>query len=146
MKPKEFLDRLDDARVITAIEAAERRTSGEICVFVSARALDGDDVVARATARFEKLGMMATREHNGVLFYFMPKERKFAVIGDSGIHEKCGATFWQTIAAGLHERLARDEFTDGVVEAIERAGAALAVHFPRRYDDRDELPNEIARD
>jgi uncharacterized membrane protein len=146
MKPKEFLDRLDDARVTAAIDAAERRTSGEICVFVSARKLGRDDVEARAAARFEKLGLMATRERNGVLLYFAPRDRKFAVIGDRGIHEKCGSAFWQEIASGLHESLARGEFTDAVVAAIGRAGEALAVHFPSRGDDRDELPNAISRD
>jgi uncharacterized membrane protein len=146
MKPRDFLNQLDDARVVEAIMAAERRTSGEIRVFVSGRKLGSDEVVARAAARFEKLGMMATRERNGVLLYFVPRERKYAVIGDRGIHEKCGPDFWREIATGLHVRLVRGEFTEGVVEAIERAGEALARYFPSRGDDRDELPNEISRD
>ncbi|MDD5199591.1 MAG: TPM domain-containing protein [Terrimicrobiaceae bacterium] len=146
MKPGDFLYRLDDARVVAAIEAAEQGTSGEIRVFVSGRRLGGDDVVARAADRFNRLGMAKTDERNGVLLYFVPRDRRFAVIGDRGIHEKCGADFWEEIAAGLRERLAREEFTEAVVEAITRAGEALAKHFPRRGDDRDELPNAVGRE
>jgi uncharacterized membrane protein len=146
MKPKEFIDQLDDARVIAAIVEAERKTSGEIRVFVSGRALGSDDVQKRAEARFEKLGMTATAERNGVLFYFIPRDRKFAIVGDRGIHEKCGPAFWTEIAEAMHRQLVQGKFTEGVVEAIAQAGAALAMHFPRRDDDRDELGNEIERE
>jgi uncharacterized membrane protein len=30
--------------------------------------------------------------------------------------------------------------------AVELVGAALEKHFPKRNDDRDELPNEPVRD
>lgn len=146
MKPKDFLAKLDEDRVVAAIKEAERGTSGEIRVFVSSRALKGDNVQARAHARFVKLGMLATSERNGVLFYFIPRDRKFAIVGDRGIHEKCGANFWTETAAALHDRLANGEFTDAVVEAITRAGAALAEHFPSRNDDRNELSDSIERD
>jgi uncharacterized membrane protein len=146
MKPTDFCQQLDDVRVIAAIVAAERRTSGEIRVFVSRRALGGDDILQRAQARFEKLGMTATAARNGVLLYFLPRDRKFAILGDRGIHEKCGAAFWNSIAARLRERLARGEFTDGVVEAISTAGEALAAHFPCGPEDANELPDRIERD
>jgi len=146
MKAKTFLDQLDDARVIAAIKEAESATSGEIRVFVSGRKLRGDDIMTRAARRFEKLGMTATRERNGVLLFFMPRERKFAIIGDTAIHEKCGAPFWEDIAAGLRERLARGDFTEAVIEAVSRAGKALAAHFPRTGDDHNELPDEIGRE
>jgi uncharacterized membrane protein len=146
MKPKDFLAKLDDDRVVAAIKEAERGTSGEIRVFVSSRALKGDDVQARAEARFVKLRMPATDERNGVMFYFVPRDRKFAIVGDRGIHEKCGANFWAEIAGALHGRLAKGEFTEGVVEAIGRAGAALARHFPGRHDDRNELSDTVERD
>jgi uncharacterized membrane protein len=146
MKPKDFIAKLDDARVVAAIAEAERGTSGEIRVFVSSRALGGDDVQRRAEARFVKLRMTSTAERNGVLFYFIPRDRKFAIVGDRGIHEKCGDGFWKEIAAAMHERLARGQFTEGVVEAIARAGVALAAHFPGRHDDRNELPDEVDRD
>lgn len=146
MKPEHFLQQLNDARVGEAIDAAEKRTSGEIRVFVSSRDLGDADVITRAAARFEKLGMTATLERNGVLLYFVPRAQKFAVIGDRAIHEKCGQTFWNEVTAAVSERLRKDEFTDAIIAGVERVGEVLARHFPRRPDDQNELRNEVERD
>ena len=146
MKPREFLQQLDEAEVSRAIQAAERKTSGEIRVFVTSRDLGADRVVDRAAARFEKLGMTATRDRNAVLLYFVPRAHQFAIVGDKGIHEKCGDAFWRDIASGIREKLSEGRFTEAVVDAIGRAGDVLARHFPRRPDDLNELPNEVDRD
>ena len=37
----------------------------------------------------------------------------------------------------------KGEFTEGVVAGVERVGQVLARHFPRKTEDRNELPNEI---
>lgn len=145
MKTKHFLKTLDEVRIAEAIRLAEARTSGEIRVFVSARK-KVEPVMERAARRFEKLGMTKTRERNGVLIYLAPETREFAIIGDSGIHEKCGEGFWSDIAAGLRLKLAAGDFTNSIIEAITAAGDALASHFPRRSDDRNELPNTIGHD
>jgi uncharacterized membrane protein len=146
MKPKEFLNRLDDERVTAAIRAAEGRTSGEIRVFVSRQPSRGKAVLALATARFERLGMTATADRNGVLLFFLPVEQKFAILGDTGIDAKCGPTFWDDIAHDLTRDLRVGDFTAAVVRAINRAGTALATHFPRNPDDHNELPDTIERD
>src|SRR5688572_19209746 len=101
MKPDEFLHKLDDHRVAATIAKAEELSSGEIRVFISERDLGHEEVITRATARFEKLGMTKTRERNAVLLYFAPIAQKFAIIGDRGIHEKCGQPFWDEVAAEM---------------------------------------------
>jgi uncharacterized membrane protein len=146
MKPRNFLEKLDDAKVVKAIQAGERKTSGEIRVFVTSRELGADKVVDRAAARFEKLGMTDTRDRNGVLLYFVPRAHQFAIVGDKGIHEKCGEAFWGDVAAEIHDKLSEGDFTEAVVGAIEKTAEALAIHFPRRPDDRNELPDEVGRD
>jgi uncharacterized membrane protein len=145
MKPAEFITKLDDQRVVQAIVDAERVTSGQIRVFVSERTVEGD-AVARAAERFEKLGMTATRERNGVLLYFAPLSHKFAVIGDTGIHEKCGQPFWEEVSAAMGTLLRSEQFTEAVVDTVRKVGEVLARHFPRREDGGNELPNEVARD
>ena len=146
MKPKEFLDRIDDAAVTAAIRRAEESTSGEVRVFISQRDLAGDSVLARARARFAKLGMTQTRDRNAVLLYFVPRAQQFAVIGDSAAHAKCGQELWDKVAAEIHDHLVKNEFTLAIVAAVGIVGAALATHFPKKSDDRDELPNEPMRD
>ncbi len=147
MKAKDFLNKLDEARVVDAIRLAELKTSGEIRVFVSRQSLRaGEDVMARAAKQFEKLGLTVTRERNGVLIYFMPHAQKFAILGDKGIDEKCGLDFWQSVVVRIGAQLRSDHFTDAVTEAVGMVGEALGRHFPRRPDDRDELANEVGSD
>jgi uncharacterized membrane protein len=144
MKPKEFIDKLDDDKVTATIVTAEQRSSGEIRVFVSNE--KRPDALAAAERQFLKLRMDKTRERNGVLVYFAPKTQQFAVMGDKGIHEKCGPEFWKHIADEISAHLKAGEFTKAVVEAVNEIGDVLARHFPRSPDDRNELPNRVVRD
>jgi uncharacterized membrane protein len=146
MKPDEFLDKIDDAAVTEAIRRAEETTSGEIRVFISRRELGSDDVMSRATTRFAKLGMMRTRDRNAVLLYFIPRAQKFAIVGDAAVHAKCGQTLWENVAAQIGDSLRKGEFTRAIIDAVAAVAAALALHFPKRSDDRNELPNEPIRD
>jgi len=144
MKAQEFIDRLDEAKIVAAIAAAEQTTSGEIRVFVSGK--KPHHTMARARQRFEKLGMTRTRHRNAVLIYFAPRVRQFAVIGDTGIHEKCGTAFWEEAVAEIGEHLRADRFTEAVLHTVEKVGTLLARHFPAEPDDRNELPDDILRD
>jgi len=99
-----------------------------------------------AKARFENLAMAATRERSGVLLYFAPRSRQFAICGDAGIDAKCGPAFWQGTVAEVSARLRSGQFTEALVHAVQTVGALLGEHFPRRADDQDELSNEIARE
>ena len=133
--------KIDHARVVAAISAAEQQTSGEIRVVI-ARHKAADPVVA-ATKHFERLGMTRTSQRNGVLIYLAPRSRNFAVIGDTAVHEKCGDAFWRLLTAAMALHFKRGEFTEGLGHGIERAGHLLAEHFPRGANDRNELPNQI---
>ncbi|MFY9551050.1 MAG: TPM domain-containing protein [Thermoanaerobaculia bacterium] len=131
-------------RIVAAIAAAEKSTSGEIRVHVTRRV--PDDLEARAKRRFHLLGMTNTKHRNGVLIYVAPRARKFRVLGDTGIHEKMGDTFWSAVAAEMEERFRKGEFTEGVIAAVQRVGEALATHFPPRPNDVNELPDPIDRE
>ncbi|MDB6173385.1 MAG: hypothetical protein JWL59_2696 [Chthoniobacteraceae bacterium] len=144
MKPSEFLDCLDDKAITDAIAEAESRTSGQIRVYVSERLTD--NAQERAKCRFDKLGMRETRDRNAILLYFAPRIQRFAVVGDSGIHSKCGQPFWEELAAQIQADLRTGKFHEALLGAIVRCGELLARHFPRREDGTNELPNEILRD
>jgi uncharacterized membrane protein len=141
---RKFLSKLDSDRIVAAIADAEKRSSGEIRVHITRR--KPDNVEERARRRFELLGMTKTAERNGVLFYVAPNLRRFQVLGDSGIHEKCGDDFWKETAAGMEEHFRRGEFTEGLIHGIAKAGALLAEHFPRTDADTNELPDEVTED
>ncbi|HVS54199.1 MAG TPA: TPM domain-containing protein [Opitutaceae bacterium] len=132
---------VDHDRIVAAIHAAELRTSGEIRVLVS-RAV-ADEPVATAQKHFERLGMTRTRARNGVLIFVAPRSRTFAVVGDTGVHEKCGDAFWRELATAMERHFRAGDFTGGLVHGIECAGTLLAEHFPRSPDDCNELPDEV---
>jgi uncharacterized membrane protein len=142
MNPRDLLNQLRHDDIVAAIRAAEKKTSGEIRVFLSHQPID--DPVAAAQAQFARLGMVKTRQRNGVLIFVAPRSRKFAVIGDAGVHQLCGEAFWQALAAEMSGHFKNAEFTTGIIHAIQTAGGLLAAHFPRHPDDRNELPDQVA--
>ena len=141
--PGTFLSAAEDGQVVSAIESFEKRTSGELRVHLEQHV--ADDMMAAAKRTFDALGLSATRERNGVLFFVAVKERRFAVLGDSGIDQKVPAGFWDNVVAAVGDRFKQGKFGDGLVEGVRLAGEQLAAHFPPRADDKDELPNQISR-
>lgn len=132
---------VDHDRVVAAIANAEQRTSGEIRVLVARE--KAEDPVQAAQSHFERLGMTRTAARNGVLIFVAPRSHRFAIIGDTAIHERCGQSFWSEVARAMEQRFKQAEFTEGLVNGIEKAGALLAEHFPRQPDDQNELPDKI---
>lgn len=142
MRTKEFLSRLDHERIVAAISAAEKTTSGEIRVFVQRGEIKGD-ALPLAERKFQALGMQKTAERNAILIFVAPRAQKFAVVGDEGVHAKCGTEFWQGLVDAMRDHFKRDAFTEALVHGVDSAGQLLARYFPRRSDDRDELSNDV---
>lgn len=144
MKAREFVDQLEDARIVAAIRAAESRTSGEIRVYISSGR--PSDPRAAAVQRFQRLGMEKTAERNGVLIYLVPATRQFAILGDEAIHRHLADGLWEQIVAEMSTALRAGDATTAVEQAIARLSHELAIHFPRSCDDTNELPDEIIRE
>jgi uncharacterized membrane protein len=62
--------RIDNERIKQAIQKAESRTSGQICVSLSPPFWG--DVWKAAERAFERLGMTATKDRNAALFFVVP--------------------------------------------------------------------------
>jgi len=127
-----------------AIQNAELDTSGEIRVHIEEKC--PGDVLDRASLIFDKLHMQNTELRNGVLFYLAVKNRKFAVLGDSGINRVVPENFWDEVRDVLLNHFRENHFTEGLVEGITLAGRQLKDHFPFHKDDVNELPDEISFD
>jgi uncharacterized membrane protein len=142
MTRRQLLRSIDAGRVKEAIARAELRTSGEIAVSVAP--IFWGSVEKAAQKAFVRLGVIQTKEHNGVLIFVVPSRKKFTVLGDRGIHAKVGQEFWEAVAAKLSEHFHNGDFTGGLVGAVEVIGEKLALHFP--YDaatDVNHLPNDV---
>lgn len=144
MKAASFFSKEQQSRILSSVKEAEKDTSGEIRVHIESSCKE--DVLDRAAWVFDKLGMKKTAERNGVLFYLAVKDKKFAIIGDAGIHAKVPAGFWDEISALLQKNFRESRFTEGLSEGISLAGKQLKTHFPHKKDDVNELPDEISFD
>lgn len=132
----------EERRIEQAIEKAELNTSGEIRLHVENRCKE--KVLDRTAYLFDELEMQKTELRNGVLIYAAFKDRKLAVIGDAGINAAVPEDFWNELKSELVARFAKEEYIDGLEEAILRAGDQLKKFFPYQSDDVNELPNQIS--
>ena len=142
-KPIDFFSEQEKKSIVQAIEKAEHRTSGEVRIYIESHCA-GNDPVTRAKELFLQLKMNETAARNGVLLYLAMKDRKLAVYGDEGIHQKVGDTFWNAAVKNMLEQFNKKNFTAGITEIIHQIGEVLTTHFP--YDekgDSNELPDEI---
>lgn len=139
---KDFFTEAEKSKIVEAITAAEKQTSGEIRLHIERRC--PENVLDRAAFIFEKLEMHKTELRNGVLFYVSFEDHKLAILGDGGINAVVPDTFWNHIKDGLIAAFKKDEYTSGLANGIKLAGEQLKAHFPVATDDVDELSNEIS--
>jgi uncharacterized membrane protein len=137
---RKLLQSVDAARVKSAIEQAERGTSGEVRVSVAAPFWG--DAQKAAKGAFERLGMQRTHHRNSVLLFVVPSRHSFVILGDAGIHAKVGHAFWEDVSQAIAERFRAGDFTGGLVHGIELVGKELRLHFPSAHPT-NELPDEV---
>jgi uncharacterized membrane protein len=123
------------------IRLAELKTSGEIRVHIDKKC--DSDPFEKAVTIFNKLKMYQTRDRNGVLIYISFSDRKLAIIGDEGINAVVPTYFWESTKNELIFRFKRNEFAQGIIDAVNEAGKQLQQYFPVKSDDKNELSNEI---
>jgi len=139
---KDFFSPEEQEDIKQAIMNAELDTSGEIRVHIENS--HAGDVMDRAAFLFRELNMHQTEQRNGVLIYLAIKKRRFAIIGDIGIHQHVGERFWDDIKASMLNHFRDGRFAEGLVYAVTAVGARLKKHFPYRKNDVNELPDDIS--
>jgi uncharacterized membrane protein len=130
--------------IAAAVHEAERNTSGEIRVHLERRLPRATDVLARAAHVFRHLRMHATVERNAVLLYFAVEDRKLAIVGDQGVHDRVGEAYWPRVRDAMVERLRAGAPRDAVVHAVTDVGLVLQKFFPRRPGDENELSDDVS--
>jgi len=143
--PRRFFTETEQQAIVAAIEQAERRTSGEIRIFLERDVKgSGGDPYARARDVFAKLDMHRTAERNGVLVYLAVRSRRFAIVGDEELHRLVGEDFWTDVRDLIKVNFSEGRFPEGLVAGIAALGEGLGRHFPPMDDDINELPDDIA--
>jgi len=132
-----------EKEIISAIQEAEKNTSGEIRVHIEKECKE--DVFSRARNVFESLKMHETELKNGVLFYVSTNDRCFYILGDKGINDVVAKDFWESTKEIVITHFKKDQYQQGLVEGILKAGEQLKKFFPYTKDDINELSDEISR-
>jgi len=142
MKATELFSASQIAAIEAAIGRAEKKTSGELRLYIEDHS--EDEVLDRAAFIFDKLEMNKTAQRNGVLIYMAVKDHTFAILGDVGINAVVTNDFWEHIKDDMAAAFKQGEFEKGLTEGILAAGRALAEHFPPATDGgTNELDNEV---
>lgn len=142
-KKRPFFSTKEQEAIVQAIQQAEKKTSGEIRIFIESRckyvqALD------RAAEIFYGLKMNLTAERNAVLVYLATKDHQLAIFADEAIHSKTGKDFWKKEVQLMLSHFNKDNYASGIVKVISEIGEALNQYFPYLKDtDKNELPDDI---
>ena len=142
-RKKEYFTPEEKLHIVDAVQQAEKKTSGEVRVFVESRC-SFMDALDRAVEIFQQLKMYETTERNAVLVYVAMKDRQLAVFGDEGIHQKVGNEYWNKEVQKMIGNFNRDDYAEGVSGCVKAIGEALYTYFPyNNAADKNELPDDI---
>ena len=87
-----------------------------------------------------------TKRRNAVLIFIAYDDRKFAILGDTGINEVVPDGFWDGEVEELGRYLTAGRPVDGICAIIARMGERLSQYFPGERDDENELSIEVTFD
>ena len=143
-KVEKFLTKADEEEIVEAIRRAEKTTSGEIRVHIE-KSHGDKDIFDRAMEVFHLLKMNNTKQDNGVLIYVAVEDRNFVIYGDKGINDVVPDDFWESTKNVIVSHFKKENYKQGLIEGILKAGEQLQKHFPWNKDDINELPNTISK-
>jgi len=110
--------------------------------FIAQKRLN-EAVRERAIRAFYEKGLYRTRHETGILVFISVFERKVWILGDRGINARIPATSWLQLVQILTAGIKEERSCEALCTVISRCGEELALHFPKRRDDNNELRDEI---
>ncbi len=142
--PKKFFTPEEQERILEEIRNAEDRTSGEVRVHLDC--CSRENPLEKAKRIFHQLGMTRTKARNGVLIYVATEDRKFAILGDEGIHRVVPENYWEDVKEKMQKKFREGRICEGICLGIREIGEKLKAYFPVEKDDRNELPDTISEE
>lgn len=114
--------------------------------FFASEARMAEAVERRAKQAFFDRRISHTRDRSGVLLLISEQERRVQILADCGVDEALGDQAWRGWVDDVVRGMKEGRGASALCSVIEAIGAALAERFPVADDDRDELPNRVARE
>ncbi len=136
-----FLTDYQMASLVEAIKTAEDHSTGEIRIHIDSTTEGNNAEIAFEV--FKKLCKDQTAERNAVLFHVNFEQHYLTIIGDAGIHAKVHQNFWDQLHDKITQEFAKENYFEGLKNAVLETGLELKKHFPITGKNTNELPNEI---
>jgi uncharacterized membrane protein len=143
---KQMFTKEDLDAIASAVGEAEKTTAGEIRVSIRQKRKWREKkrtIEEIARQEFHVLGMTKTKDRTGILIFLLLEDKKFFILADDGIHTKVKDGVWDTIAHEMSNHFSQKNFRLGILHGVQSVGAELSKYFPRKYDDTNELPNDV---
>jgi uncharacterized membrane protein len=120
---------LTQSPIVAAIQQVETESTGEIRVHLSKKWIEKDPF-QYANQLFQFYKMNKTTHRNTVLIYVNLRQKKFAIIGDQGIHQALGQKYWNKMANELQHNLRSTQSEKAIAQTILFLGQTLKTFFP----------------
>lgn len=142
MSPAKYFTQEQKDAMVSAIQQAEKDTSGEIRIHFENHTKK--EILDRAAQVFAELKMHKTALRNGILIYIVLEDKKLAILGDAGLNAKVPANFWDGIKNRMVEKFKAGQVCEGICDAVREAGVQLKTYFPCQEDDVNELTDDLS--
>jgi uncharacterized membrane protein len=142
-----YLTEEDLNKIKDKVAKVELSTSGEIRLSLREKRRFWEKLYQPhelAVKDFEKLGMADTRDKTGIMIFVIFGERYYDILADEGIYEKIPDEIWNSLEARLKEEFIRGSYLNGILHIVEKIGKILSKEFPRKAEDVNELPDDVA--
>ena len=139
-----FTPTFNKTQIEQAITQLELQSASELRVYIERKMPKGvNSPIQRARTIFQQLEMHHTIARNGVLLYLAHQDKQCAIIGDIAVDLVVPRDYWQMQCDLMIAQFKQKQFTQGIVQTIERMTPLLSTHFPITQNDQNELPNEV---
>lgn len=138
-----FLSEKEQVQVIEAIRQAELNTDGEIKIHLEPTCPNLLPL-ARAKEVFLQLNLQNTAQRSAVLIYIAYEDHQLAILGDSGIHQHLGDSFWQQEKDTLIGHFKAGDPAGGLLRVVHDVGQKLMAFFPKSTNNPNEISNDLS--
>ena len=132
--------------ILKTIQQNEAKTSGIIHVHIRKKCKQ--NALKDAEKYFIKAKLNRSKHKNAVLIFIGETSRRFAILGDTAIHEHCQQEFWDKSRDILANYLKQGKYLEGIIATINEIGSRLEKHFPVHKGDShlEDLKNAVSED
>ncbi len=115
--------------ILRALRFVAKKSTGQVHVTVSRDRFEKDPMKT-ALRLFEEYHLTRTTDRNAVLVYLNRATRKFAILGDEGLHRVVGQKYFDLLAVNFTEDLQSTHFENAITLLAFSVGTTLAKRFP----------------